>query len=111
MKIRIKQWQAAISMAAGIVFTMLFSADHYEYCMCGDGWGSPFAIIHPWHGNKFFIRLEQVPIYAPGIDIFNIVLNILVLALTAYLAISGFLWTARKMVSFKKTDAQDQLVR
>jgi len=68
------------STFGGILFTILSMAIKWQYCMGGIGYGLPFAILHPSHGNAIFSFNFQPELKTHGmeIDFDNLIFDLVV---------------------------------
>lgn len=89
-KFSVKLWRLAASLCFGIITTIILAPIKWNYCMGGEGYGLPFANVHPSHGELLFIKFYEMRVHALGIDLMNIIWNIFCLSTGIYLLISGY---------------------
>ena len=65
----------AVHIFGGVLALMLFALP-YKYCMCGSGYGFPFAWYHPGHNDWGAYIVEPTEKFSNVIDLVNIVASL-----------------------------------
>ena len=79
-----------LSLAAGVQVTASTLAFRYEFCMAGDGFGLPLAIVHPGHDEPWLLPPGSNDSLA--IDLLGVGANLLIFSVL----VRALLWWAMR---------------